>query len=218
MTPEGQRRMALGVVLVVCLGALGGLYFFARGNLVYYWSPTTSGLWTIGIGASLAQSWMGTETTGGYCVGCHTVNLANPDRMAMTYGGGNGSAVAVEVANWQTPILAPETRQGNFMALSPDGTRLIRSFQGELFLDDLATNTEIGVVPTVGHATHVDWSPDGSRITYASCTDTHEDQDWVAWGCDIRMVDVLAGDEFDGEQVLIPASEDWNYYYPSFIP
>jgi cytochrome c-type biogenesis protein CcmE len=40
MTPEATRRWALGVVLVICLGAMGGLYFFARGNLVYYWTPT----------------------------------------------------------------------------------------------------------------------------------------------------------------------------------
>ena len=40
MTPVQQRRLALGIVLLICTGALGGLYVFASGNLVYYWSPT----------------------------------------------------------------------------------------------------------------------------------------------------------------------------------
>ncbi len=40
MTEQQSRRLALVIVVVVCLGALGGLFFFAKGNLVYYWTPT----------------------------------------------------------------------------------------------------------------------------------------------------------------------------------
>jgi cytochrome c-type biogenesis protein CcmE len=37
---RSRRRLLLVVSLTVALGALGGLYFFARGNLVYFWTPT----------------------------------------------------------------------------------------------------------------------------------------------------------------------------------
>jgi cytochrome c-type biogenesis protein CcmE len=37
---QKQRRLLLVVALFVGLGALGGLYFFARDNLVYFWTPT----------------------------------------------------------------------------------------------------------------------------------------------------------------------------------
>ena len=40
MTEQDRRRWALVIVVSVCLGALGGLFFFAKGNLVYYWTPT----------------------------------------------------------------------------------------------------------------------------------------------------------------------------------
>ncbi len=40
MTEQNTRRMALVIVVSVCSAALGGLFFFAKGNLVYYWTPT----------------------------------------------------------------------------------------------------------------------------------------------------------------------------------
>jgi len=194
-----------------------GVYQFGTAGTVYYWSPATSGLWSVGVGAAGAQAWLDNESTG-HCVGCHTVNLSNSDRMAMVYGGGNGWAVAVDVATPEAPVLEPEIRPGNFTALNSDGTRLIRSYEGELYLDDLVTDTIIGTLPVTGHATHVDWAPDGSRVVYASCSYANDRYDWQVWGCEIRSVDVLPDDQFGPETVIVPADPDWNFYYPTVSP
>jgi len=194
--------------------SLGVSEFGALGT-VYYWNPSTAGLWSVGIGTSEAQAWLG-EDNASYCVGCHAANLSNPARMALNYDGGNGWAGVVEVGAPLSPLIGPQNRQGNFFALNPEGTRLIRSFQGVLYLDDIDNNVELGTLPTSGYASHPDWSPDGNRIVYSSCGGNN--QDWNVWNCGIRQIEVLSDGSFSGDSVLVPPDLDWNYYYPSYSP
>jgi hypothetical protein len=184
---------------------------------IYYWSPATQGLWKLDTGGTAAESWL-TSNESGWCVGCHTVNLSNPDRMAMNYGGGDQWAVASDVASPLSPLLAPGQRPGNFMALNPDGTRLVRSFHGVLYLDDLTADAEIGTLPTAGHASHPNWSPDGSMLVYSSCASAYGGYDWVVEGCGIRTIQAQAGDVFVNDSALIGPEPGWNLYYPSFSP
>ena len=184
---------------------------------VYYWNISTEGLWRVGIGSSEAQPWLGSGDVS-YCVGCHSANLGNPDRMAVNYGGGNGWGVVLEVASPLSPVVSPDTRNGNFFALNPAGTRLIRSFQGVLYLDDVDANIQLGTLPTSGYASHPDWSPDGSSIVYSSCGSSDNQRDWEVWNCAIHQIDVLSDGSFGADTPLVPADSDWNYYYPSFSP
>jgi hypothetical protein len=182
---------------------------------VYYWSPAAQGLLRIRIGSDQAEPWMTADQTG-QCVGCHASNPENPQLITMVYEGGNGWAVAADVSTPESPVMPTGSRRGNFLAPNPDGTRLVRSFHGVLYLDDLMNNTEIGIVPTTGYSTHVNWSPDGTRLVYSSCASAV--QDWVVTGCGLRTIEVGPGDAFGADTQLLAADPSWNYYYPSFSP
>ncbi len=183
---------------------------------VYYWSPSTSGLWKLDVGAEQAEPWMSEQTTG-YCVGCHSANLAAPDRMAMSYGLIGAWAIVADVDAPEEPVIQPGMVQGNFMTLSPDGQRLVRSLEGELFLHDVETSEELAQLPTVGHATHPDWSPDGDTIAYASCEYAEGGEDWRAHGCSVALIDVLGDAAFGPSRTVVPL-DDSSYYYPVFSP
>jgi hypothetical protein len=190
---------------------------FGLEGTVYYWSPTTSGLWKINVGDDEAEPWLGPDNTG-WCVGCHTVNYADPSRMAMNYGGGNQWAVVTDPLDPLAPLIPPEDRRGNFMTLDPTGSRLVRSYEGVLYLDDLGTGAELGVIPTTGHATHPNWSADGDRIVYASCEGATNGYDWHPFGCSIAVLQVLPDDEFGATEILVPAGGGHSFYYPTFSP
>ncbi|MBJ94981.1 MAG: hypothetical protein CMP23_10995 [Rickettsiales bacterium] len=192
-----------------------GLNQFGTQSSVYYWNPSTSGLWVVGIGGTSAQPWLDASTTN-WCVGCHSANLGNPDLMATNFGGGNGWAVVVNVNDPDSPVIPAQQREGNFMALNPEGTRLVRSFHGVLYLDDVVSNTPIGTLPTTGYATHPDWSPAGDALVYSSCGNSS--QDWQVWNCAIHQLEVLPDGSFGADSVVVPADSDWNYYYPSYSP
>ena len=190
---------------------------FGLEGTVYYWSPTTSGLWRIEVGDELAELWIGPDNTG-YCVGCHSGNLSNAGRLATNYGGGNQWAVVMDPTDPLAPVLGPEVRRGNFFALDPSGTRLIRSYEGSLYLDDLVTGAQLATVPTSGYASHPDWSPDGFRLTYASCAWADSNHDWQAHECGINLLQILPGDQFGSTEVLVPPDPFYSYYYPAFSP
>ncbi len=190
------------------------LGFFGTQSTVFYWSPSTAGLWKIDVGSETPESWLN-EANAGYCVGCHSANLANAARMTMNFGGGDGWSVVSEVGAPLPPVVPAETRRGNFMTLDPTGTKLVRSYQGALYLDDIEANAQLAQVPTTGYATHPDWSPDGTKLAYSSCGSA--DADWVAFNCSIATIDILPDGSFGASVVVVPAGEN-TYYYPSWSP
>lgn len=183
---------------------------------VFYWSPSLQGLLRLDVGAPAPVEFI-TASSSGHCVGCHSANLAQPDRMAMTFDGGNGWNTVLEVED-PTAFLVPSyTRNSNFSTLSPDGTRLVRTYNGILYLDNVDTNSNIGTVPTSGHASHPDWSPDGTRLTYVSCSSAQSSIDYLVSGCAVRIVDVGPGDTWGADVEIVPQGSQ-NNYYPSFSP
>ena len=78
--------------------------------------------------------------------------------MAKVYGGGNGWVTVSDVEQGIANVMPAEQRPDNFTALDPTGQWLVRSFEGALYLDDLDAGTQLGSLPTVGYATHPNWS------------------------------------------------------------
>lgn len=195
----------------------GGISALDQAGAIYYWSPSTSGLWRITSGSETAESWLTPNSTG-WCVGCHTVNLANPERMAMNYGGGNQWSVWGEVDDLPTTSRGPEQQRGNFQTLDPTGDYLVRSMQGQLWLEATATGQQLGALPTEGYATHPDWSPDGTRIVYSSCSHSPELHDWVVVECGLRVMALMPNGDVVGDEVLVPQVSGANHYYPAWSP
>ena len=185
---------------------------------IFYWTPGSQGLWEIDIGTETATPWMDYSVVGA-CVGCHSINLANPTLLAVTQGGGGyGASVVTQDLDPTAPLVGPGPRQASFSALNPTGTRLVRAYQGQLYLDDLVADVELSTVPTTGWATHPNISPDGQWLIYSSCAGSINDQDWNAFGCDLRVIELLAGDAFGVDMSLVMAPPGQNYYYPTFSP
>lgn len=196
--------------------ALETAWWGAQGA-VFYWTPEAEGLWQVDVGAELAEPWMDRSTTG-QCVGCHSVNLANPSLLTVAVGsGGYGASTIANDADPLTAV-AGGGRTQSFSALDPTGTRIVRNAYGVLYLDDLATDTPLGTVPTVGYTSHPAWSPDGQWVAYSSCAGASGSNDWVVTDCDLRLLEVLPGDTWGSDTLLAAAPPGHSYYYPTFSP
>lgn len=183
---------------------------------IFYWAAGAAGVFRLTLGAPAPTQWADEATTGS-CVGCHTSNLDNPRRMAMVYGGGDGWVVVSDVEEGIGDVMPTQVRPGNFTALDPTGRWLVRSYQGLLYLDDLDAGLNIGTLPTAGHATHPNWSPDGLSLVYASC-DGSTGADWVQTNCSLRTLDRVDVDQFGGDQLLVAGGSGVSNYYPTYSP
>ncbi len=184
---------------------------------VFYWTPATQGLWTIDIGAETASQWLDV-TNSGQCVGCHSSNAANPAVFATSRGSGGYGGSAVAAVSDPLTVTGGGGRNVSFSALNPSGTRLVRASYGVLYLDDLTTNTQLHAIPTVGWATHPNWSPDGRYLAYSSCASARGSEDWQALDCDLHLLEVLPGDTWGPDAALAIAPPSHSYYYPEFSP
>ena len=184
--------------------------FDAQGAIVY-WSSSAAGFMEIPYGQP-AQDFLTQEQTG-YCVACHAISR-NGD-VAFTYDGGNGR-LGVKDADGVDLIAYDSEQYGNFKTWSPDGTRLLSTFYGDLTLWDATSWTRLGTVPLDTEATHVDWSPDGTLVAFTA-TDALT-YDWVLTGGRIAVVQALADDQWGDVQILYTPPEGWNAYYPAFSP
>jgi hypothetical protein len=182
---------------------------------VFYWTPTYQGIWQIEVGASAATPWMDVSTTG-RCVGCHSVNHANPSRFVAAMDGGYGPA-------WVAEADAPTVAVGGggtaaFTALNPTGDRLVRSLYGTLQVDEVGGATGLYSLPTRGWASHPTWSPDGAAIVYSSCGSAAGSQDWQVYDCDLRRIEVLGTDSYGADSLVAEAPPGQSFYYPTFSP
>lgn len=190
--------------------------FWGAPGAVFYWTPASQGMWQVDVGAGTATPWMDVSTFG-RCVGCHSVNLANPSLFSVALDGGYGPTwVAADAA--PSAAVGSGAGTGSFTTLDPSGTRMVRNYAGALYLDDIATGASIAQVPTRGWAAHPNWSPDGRTLVYASCASAMNNSDWHAIDCDLRAVEMLPGDTFGAETVLAVAPPGQSYHYPTFSP
>ncbi len=183
---------------------------------IFYWAASAAGVFRLTLGASAPTAWADESTTGS-CVGCHTSNLDNPRRIAKVYGGGDGWVVVSDVELGIGNVMPTQVRPGNFTALDPTGRWLVRSYQGLLYLDDLDAGLNVSTLPTTGHATHPNWSPDGLSLVYSSC-DGSNSQDWVQFNCSLRTLERVDVDQWANDTLLVPGGSGTSNYYPSYSP
>jgi hypothetical protein len=191
---------------------------FALNGSVIYWEPSiAAGLRRIDFGDTTSFAFpvsSGNPMT--TCVGCHGVNLANPDLVAVA---DLMSVFVVDTANTSTPVVPSSwSRLGSAGALDPTGTRMVRSAMGSLVLENAQTGASLGTVPTQGSAAAFpNWSPDGQTLVYGACTQGGSSE-FGSGGCSLRTIEVLPSDDWGADNLLASPPSGWNYYYPSFSP
>ncbi|NOY25427.1 MAG: hypothetical protein GXP62_06095 [Oligoflexia bacterium] len=184
--------------------------FDAQGTIVY-WSSSAAGFMDIPYGQQ-AEGYLTKEQTG-YCVACHAISR-NGD-VAFTYDGGNGP-LGVKDKDGNDLIAYEDGRFGNFKAWSPDATRLLSTYYGDITLWDATNWTVLGSVPIPGGATHPDWSPDGTQVVFTATDSLNSD--WSFGSGSIDVISVLDDDQWGSIQTLYTSPEGRNAYYPAFSP
>jgi hypothetical protein len=185
----------------------------AEGSIVY-WSTTRQGLVSIPYGGAATE--LITAYTSGHCVGCHVVS--STDLVAFTWDGGNGSLGLRRLSDGVDIIPLGSGRTGNFHSFSPDGELLLSVAHGNVDLYDAPTGTWMSTVIGDGRATHVDWSPDGSRVAYTVSDEPHFDDWYLTTPSHIEVMDHLGGGTFGPPRTLVTPPTGWRAYYPAWSP
>jgi|GEM_PF-725422 len=189
---------------------------------VVYWAPGIGGtMRAISIGAAAPTSFSLPAMS---CVGCHTVNLSNPSLMSYADFAPTNPGRVVNLSNPSNIIAGP--MDSLFTTLNPDGTRGIKAppidLLGAIFgttrqltLVELPSGLQLGTLPTSGTPAFADWSPDGTKVVYSSCSEGSTE--FGGNDCDLRIMDV-SGDVFSNDRLLLAQQGDENFYYPTFSP
>ena len=116
------------------------------------------------------------------------------------------------------PIVQPSLdRPGRFTIVDDMGDRLVRSWEGELWVDDASTGAVLGVLPTIGYATHPSINADGDRLVYSSCV-SGDGWEWNMQGCELRALEADEAGDWTVDRELLGRDPTWNYYYPTISP
>ena len=189
------------------------------GTVVYWGASAAGGMRTLGVGATSPTPLALPAMT---CVGCHTVNLSNPSLMSYSDFSPMSPGRIVNLSNPSAVVAGP--LDSVFTTLDPTGTRGVKApmfgfgsiFGGrQLTLIELPSEMSLGTLPTSGTPSFADWSPDGSKLVYSSCSEGSTE--FGAQGCSLRIMDV-SGDVFTNDRLLLQNQGDENLYYPTFSP
>jgi TolB protein len=195
-----------------------------RGGL-YYWSSAVAGTERLLFGARTPDPYIvHNNTTTNSCGGCHAVSR-DGSTIAWEEGDtGKGVLWVASTAKVDTPLFPPATMHDcGIQAVNHDGTRVLVSTSGRLFLRDGKTGTKLFEVDETQlgltfHAFHPEWSPDDQSI--AVTVSANGDSDWAVRTGSIGVLPYNAG-QFGAVQILVPtgttAGSDFNFY-PTWSP
>ena len=184
-------------------------------DVVYYFSNATSGVVRGSFPANTATQLYPVGVP--QCAGCHAVSR-DGSTMALGYGGENLATIDVESL---APLVPPGPTAMGWATFSPDDKLVLVANSGELILRD--ANTGVPVGPTMGklklpvgmHATHPDWSPDGTSVAVALAP-TISNMDLK--GGAIALIPYAAG-VWGNARILVTSSGDNdNNFFPRWSP
>jgi hypothetical protein len=174
-----------------------------------------------------AERFVGPDSAGGKCVGCHALSHDGTKLVAAAGGWDVKDDLMVDVAT-ATRVATPA--KAAFASWNPDGTKYVGVFADpntpthNLMLFDGATGQQTGVIDVGATATastsHPDWSADGSRIVYVRQGQAYEQgvNNQRFYEGRIDMVTDQGGGTFGSPTTIVPAVAGKNRYYPSFSP
>ncbi len=199
----------------------GGLYYWTTSNgtaiMRFDFASTTQ---------TTAQKFIGTQLTGGTCVGCHALSHDGKKVVAEAGGQNDGRLLLLDVAT-QMPIVAfGSTPKSIFESWDGGGTRYVGVYGDSgatdfaLMLFDGASGAKLGDIAGTGTmqnpADHPDWSLDGKSIAYVKVGTPGTSQ--RMWSGAIELVTSPDGMMWSAPTELVPSTAGKNHYYPALSP
>lgn len=195
---------------------------------IYYWTTSTGSIMRYDFASStqtVAEKFIGTEATGGTCVGCHALSRDGKKLVAEAGGQNDGRVLLLDVATKQSIVPFGSTQKSNFESWNGDGSAFVGVYadKGATNYNLMVFNGTTGVVDETIEAggtktnptNHPDWSPTGDRIAFVNVGVMNTLQ--MMYNGEIRTVAKSNG-AWQPYQVLVPRAPGKNRYYPSFAP
>jgi hypothetical protein len=194
----------------------------------YYWSNDLAGTERVLFGARATTPFIvpSTKTNPETCGGCHAVSRGG-ETIAFTQGSANDGVLRVAAtSNPEQPLFASATmHDSGTMALSHDGTRVMVSYAGRLFLRNAATGETLGevglaAIPDPLHGFHPDWAPDDKSVALTLSARGASDWSVGSGAIGVLPIDLSAtGSAMFGRVETIVENTDATFnFYPSFSP
>ena len=194
---------------------------------IYYWTTTLRAIMRYDFASAtqtLAEKFIGTELTGGTCVGCHALSRDGKKMVAEAGGQNDGRLLLLDVAT-KTPLVPfGSTQKSNFESWNMDGSQFAGVWADSgtnfnLMIFDGTTGVVTETIPVGGTATnptnHPDWSPLGDRIAFTNVGVMNTLQ--MMYNSEVRTVAKVGG-AWTPYTVLVPRVPGKNRYYPAFAP
>lgn len=211
------------------------------GGGIYYWTTSSTASSDTAIvrfdfgaeAGAVPERVVGTEMTGGHCVGCHTVSRNGQKLLTAAEGSYDAYVLLLDIAT-RTPLV-PFARppRSAFSSWSPDASRYVGVFADEteedfvsydLNLFDGNTGMSVGTIAVGGTedqpTNHPDWAPDGGRIAFTrvgQAANTESGTIAYAHRCSISVV-ANDGASWGAPIALTSPREGEGTYYPTFSP
>jgi Tol biopolymer transport system component len=201
----------------------GGLYYWTTSSgtaiMRYDFASTTQ---------TAATQFIGTQFTGGTCVGCHALSPDGTKLVAEAGGQNDGRVLLMDVGHGMPLTPFPTAGKSIFESWAPDGSKYVGVYgdtgatNWNLLLFDGTTGAPLSPADIPGTGTqanpadHPSWSNDGLKIVFTHVGSPQTMQ--RPFNGSIQMVTTADGTTWSTPVELAAAVPGKNRYYPAFAP